>query len=231
MTDTKSVNNSKEDAITEREYELLLEGAQRLRDPYDHQCRFVIVACGRLGLRAGEVAHMTEEWIDWNAKTIDIPLFEACEKGRQSDEPCGYCRERARSIVEHNEGITFEQALETRWSPKTAAGARSIAFDFDTRVQMTVERFFDRYDRYPHSRVSVNRRVDKAVEEADGLDENRIYPHALRATAASYHGSRGLTGLPLQSLLGWERLSTAENYLNGTKEATARAVRSIHGLR
>jgi integrase len=96
---------------------------------------------------------------------------------------------------------------------------------------MEIERFFEDLDSYPHCRGSINRRVTEAAEAAEGLDSDRVYPHGLRATASTFHASRGLTGLPLQSFMGWEKLATAETYLNGTAEATRRALRSIHSSR
>jgi len=231
LVDNGAVANSKEDALSDRQFQLLLEGARRLDAPYASQARFIIFATGRLGMRAGEVAHMSEQWIDWRERTIHIPPFDRCTKGRGAGEPCGYCVKRADSIAEHNQNITVEQALSTRWAPKTAAGARAIPFDFETRVEMTVERFFQTHAEYPHSRVSINRRVNRAAEAAEGLDSQRVYPHGLRATASTFHAARGLTGLPLQAFMGWEKLATAETYLNGTTEATRRALRSVHSSR
>ncbi|MFD1515816.1 hypothetical protein [Halomarina rubra] len=77
-------------------------------------------------MRAGEVAHMSEQWIDWPERTIHIPPFDRCTKGRGVRQACGYCTKRAESIAEHHQNITVEQALSTRWAPKTAAGARAI---------------------------------------------------------------------------------------------------------
>ncbi|MFC6722841.1 tyrosine-type recombinase/integrase [Halobium palmae] len=228
---SEQVLNSKEDALTDRLFQLLLEGARRLEEPYTSLARFVIFATGRLGMRAGEVTHMSEDWVDWREKVIRIPAFDRCEKGRTDDGPCGYCRRLAHSIAEHNEELTVEQALSTRWSPKTAAGARAIPFDFDIRVEMEIERLFEDLNSYPHCRGSITQRVTDAAEVADGLDSDRVYPHALRATASTFHASRGLTGLPLQSFMGWEKLATTETYLNGTAEATRRALRSVHPSR
>lgn len=45
-----SVANSKEDAVTDRQFQLLLEGARRLDEPYAGQSRFVIFAPVALGI-------------------------------------------------------------------------------------------------------------------------------------------------------------------------------------
>jgi len=51
-----AVANSKEDALSDRQFQLLLEGARRLDAPYASQARFIIFATGILGMRAGDVA-------------------------------------------------------------------------------------------------------------------------------------------------------------------------------
>lgn len=51
--------HSKDDALNRREYELLLEGCHEIDDDYYAlQAKFVALVAGRLGLRAGEIAHM-----------------------------------------------------------------------------------------------------------------------------------------------------------------------------
>ncbi|WP_407647937.1 tyrosine-type recombinase/integrase [Halarchaeum nitratireducens] len=114
------------------------------------------------------------------------------------------------------------------WSPKTPAAAREIPFDFDPRASLAIERFFEDHDAWPHSRAVVNRRVKAAAEAAVEIDSGSIYPHALRATAATYHAGRGLDMLPLQSLFGWADLRTAQSYIASSGENTARALHMIH---
>jgi len=46
-----------EDALDDDEFEELLNGAKRLRPPWNLEAMFVVLATGRLGLRIGEVAH------------------------------------------------------------------------------------------------------------------------------------------------------------------------------
>lgn len=220
---------TKEDALTDRDFQLLLEGAAELDEYYAKQARFVVLVGGRLGLRRAEIAHLHESWIDWNRSMIEIPRFDGCEKG-QDGGPCGDCRAKARQQVDHADGsITMEQALSERWGPKTDAAARSVPFAFDPRVELVVERFLqdDRYDGWPLSVMAVTRRV-KAAAEASPLDDSDVYVHALRATAATYHAARGLDALPLKSLMGWESLETAKNYVASSGERTARALNAVH---
>jgi len=220
-------SHTKQYALSDREFQLLLEGASDMREYYGFQARFVLLVGGRLGLRAGEIAHLKEEWVDWRRNMIVIPMHEQCEKG-QNGGVCGYCRACAEQMVEHNKDLTLDNALTMCWSPKTDAASREVPFDFDPRVSLVMERFFDQYDEYPCSRQSVNRRVDKAAAHADGIDSDDVFPHALRSTAATYHASRGLDVLPLQAMFGWSEISTAQNYIKKSGENTKRALHMIH---
>lgn len=221
---------SKEDALSDRAFQLLLEGAGRLEDYYGFQARFAILVMGRLGLRRSELAHLSEDWIDWHRSMIVVPRYDPCTKGRDGG-PCGDCRQKVRQEVAHapdDVELTFEQALARRWKPKTIAAAREIPFGFDPRVHLVVERFFDRYDEWPLSVMAVTRRIERAGLEAEEIDENDLYVHALRATAASYHADRGLDALPLKALMGWSSIETAKHYVASSGERTARALNAVH---
>jgi len=218
--------HSHERALSESEFERVLEATHELSDPFDVQCRFVLIAGGRLGMRAGEICHFRQEWIDWDTYQIHIPSFDPCDKGRDGG-PCGYCKKRARSAVRHHDDLKFETALDQRWNPKTPNSARAIPFDFDERVQDVVEEFTFRYDRYPASRASINRRVDRMMEAA-GYRKSKCAPHPLRATAATYMAYRGLPGPALQALFGWSKLGTANKYLRLSGGATQKALYDAH---
>jgi len=225
--DQDDVRHTKEDALDDREFQLLLEGADRMTDPRSFQARFIILVGGRLGLRPGEICHMDETWLNARKQMIEIPRHDPCTKGRDGG-PCGYCREMAQQLVDYNDGISFEEAIRSRWSPKTEAAARRVPYSFDPRAQLVVERFFEANDRYPRSRTSLNRRVKRAAELADQLSPEDVYPHCLRATSATYHAGRGLNAVALQSLHGWAQLSTAQKYIRHSGEATARELQQIH---
>ena len=300
------VNHSKENALNEKEYEKILQSIERIDcDWYRLQTRFVVLMSGRLGMRAGEIAHMDEEWVDYREGMIHIPKQDTCTKGENGGS-CGYCRSLAKSVVDHavptkheaqlnlleqgnlvhlgmvyqellsthksyvnnliskeefdnritdslclgqNNGynnkkeyeklekraekfkqkknVSLDEALERYWIPKTEASARDIPFNFDPRLEMVVEEFFDRVDRYPTSRTTVNRRVDDALEMA-GKEKNECSPHGLRATAASYHSGRGLNVVALQSMFGWVQLDTAMKYIKNSGTNTQRALNSVH---
>lgn len=227
------VTHSKEDALDDREFELLLEGARELARSdyyYDADPMFVIHVLGRLGLRRGELAHLSEEWIDWRNEMIVIPAHHECTKG-DGGGVCGYCQQLARQRVEYADGgLTMGEALEWMWVPKTTNAAREIYFGFDARVKLAVERYFDNraYDRFEASSTAINRRVKKAAELAPELKREDVRPHSLRATAATYHAGRGLELLPLMQFMGWAQPQTAEIYIGRSGTNTARQLDAIH---
>lgn len=225
---TNTVRHSKDDALDEREFELLLEGASKMDDYYGDQAMFACLVLGRLGLRRGELTHMRESWVDWRQEQICIPLQEDCHGERDGDGPCGMCRQLAQQRVDHNDDLSFEQALGEQWRAKTPAAAREVYYGFDARTRLHVERFFDKYDSWQWAAAAVNRRVKRAAEHADGLDPDDVYPHALRATASSYHAGRGLETLSLMQMMGWAQLSTAEVYVSRNSRNTARQLDAIH---
>jgi integrase len=213
-------------ALDDRKFELLLEGAATLGDYYALEAQFVVLVAGRLGLRAGEIVHMRDEWVDWRRRMIVIPGHQSCTKGRDGGI-CGSCRQSARQKVDHNEGLSIDEALSSMWSPKTTAAAREVPFDADPRAELFVERYFDRFDRFQASQTAVNRRVTAAAEASREVDAAAISPHGLRATAATHFAARGLDVIALQAMFGWAQLSTAHKYIRRSGENTARAIRDI----
>lgn len=254
------VRYSREDALSEREFVLLLEGAERLKEWKQLQTKFVIMAAGRMGMRGGEIAHVSTDWVNESKNTISIPQHDRCTKGSNDGEICGYCRHRVEDYLDtHNKdrneivrniddefGDTIdddakEQIVESRleednedydnvkerwWQPKTDASVRTIPYDFNVRLQLTIERFFDQYDQFPKSKATINRRIDAAAEASE-LEKN-VYPHCLRATAATTHASRDVSPYALMSVMGWRDMDTARTYVAASDESAAREIRSQH---
>jgi integrase len=227
----QSPRHSKDDALDDREFQRLLEACYRLDDDYYQlETRTIVLLTGRLGLRVGELTHLDESWINWRDRMLEIPRYDPCTNGRNGGV-CGHCTQLAKQQVAHSgedEALDLETALKQRWQSKTEAAAREIPFDFDPRVELALEHYFDRFDQYQGSHSAVHRRLDRAAERVDGLDADAIYPHCLRATAASYHASRGLDALALQALLGWADLSTAHRYVRRSGTRTRRALNATH---
>lgn len=247
--------HSREDALTERQFELLYQSIDDMKTSKRLETKFILMCAGRMGMRAGEIAHISKNWTDTSTHTIEIPEHDPCDFGKFAD-PCGYCRNRARDYIEtqnrsfgdvisdvkdqypqldkqaiktiaqdnFKEGsISFEEALDLRWSPKTQSSARSIPYDFDVRVQLVFEDFFDNYSKFPKSKCTINRRISTVAEKSEL--ENDVYPHSLRATAAMLHASRGVSPYSLMSTMGWETLETARAYIGSSDTSAARELR------
>lgn len=226
--DSDDVRHSKEDALNDREFELLVEGSYRLDDDYfELETRLVIFLAGRLGMRGGEIAHLKEDWIDWHRGMLCIPRHESCTDGRDGGI-CGHCRGAAKQMVEHNPGLTTDAAEEMMWSPKTEAASREIPLEASTRARIVLERYFERFDEFQASRGVVNRRVTRAAEAADDeLDAESVYPHALRASCASHFAAKQIDIVSLKSMMGWSSYQTAENYLAESGKRTEKAIRRL----
>lgn len=250
---TDAVRHTKEDALTGREFERLVQATYSLDgDYFERECRLVLFLAGRLGMRAGEIAHMKREWIDWDNQRICIPTYEDCQDGRDGGI-CGHCKQAATQMatirtenalaedgidpdaVDYTEPEFSEYVVEPEeffsqmWSPKTENASRDIPYgEASTRAAFAIEEYFDYYDEFEASRNVVNRRVDRVAEAAEDLGPDDVYPHALRSTAASYYADRGLSARDLKSLFGWAQFSTAIAYI---EESPARLEDSLQQMR
>lgn len=144
----------------------------------------------------------------------DVDALSETELERQVDD----------LIAEVN--ISREEALAERWQPKTPQSARQVPFDFDVRVELTLERFCERFDGWERSAATLNRRINRLADLSDV--DTRVYPHALRATAASYHAARDISIHSLMSIMGWSDPSTARAYVAANDDQAAREIRSKH---
>ena len=197
-------------------------------DYYGDQATFLMLVLGRLGLRRGELTHMRKSWVDSRQQMITIPYQQDCHDERNGDGPCGYCRQMAKQRADYNDEVSFDEAIDERWQTKTTSASRDIYYGFDARAKLYLERFFDRCDTWEWSRAAVNRRVKKAAEHAEELDSENVRPHSLRATAATYHASRGLEMHTLMQYFGWAQPQTAQVYLSRNGQNTARQLDAIH---
>jgi integrase len=216
------VRYSRQDALSERDVVSMLQKTWDMDDSERaFETRLIIHCAARLGMRSGEIAHLHSSWISWSQKTIQIPRFQECTWGNNGDK-CGYCRNRARDYAKTHEDVSFEEALEKYWNPKTKNAERSIPFDFNARTEICIEKFYERYDKFPVSKSTINRRIDRISKMCN---INRVYPHSLRATAATIHASRNISPYSLMSVMGWQSMDTARTYISSSDESAARELR------
>lgn len=197
------MRSSRDDAISEVEFQHLMSVAEEIEGNLGLQSRFLLICLGRLGLRAGELSHMKESWVDWEKKHLKIPQHDPCK--------CGYCKVMAKQECQHNDDLTYEKAMENRWHPKTRNSARTIPLSFNQEIIETFKDFFSVYTEFPLSRIGINRRLNLIIDKSD-LGKS-IYPHSLRATAAMWHAYKGASAFVLQAIMGWSTLQTALDYI------------------
>lgn len=216
--------HAREDALSPMEFERGAQSIYRMDgDYFQLECRFVWFVGGRLGLRSGEIVHMADDWLDRSEGTITIPRHQECDRGSDGGI-CGSCRQSAKQLVDVH-GISLDEAESYMWGPKTESGAREIAYDATPRTQIAVEDYFDRFDEFQGSQTAINRRVEKIAEATGALDADELYPHALRATAASNLLANGLGLMPLKVHMGWATLDTVLTYADEDHAGTANSVR------
>lgn len=219
---------TREKSLGERKFELLLEGARRIDDPERGSEAYVIILIGgRLGLRPGEITHLSSSWVDWQRQIIRIPEHDPCEKGRNGGI-CGYCRQAVEQRIKHGAEESFEELSSRYWLPKTTAAVRAVPFHFSPRVGVALELLLGDDGAWPYSFSTLQRRVNTAIGHAPELKADATSPHGLRATAASYHAGQGLDLPALQAMFGWEDITTARQYLNINGEMTKRALSMAH---
>lgn len=225
MSSERTEGLALEKAPTRQEYEQILAGVQENLDGEMRlQTRFVLVAIGELGLRAGEVAHITRggphDWIDFQNGEIVIPEWSPCD--------CGYCKQQAKQETESND-ITIEESMRDRWKPKGDWAIRRVPFDYKDEIETLFKRFFELYDGWPRSRVAVNRRVKRALRNsAVNRDPNSVSPKTLRVTAAKYHADNGLNPRSLANLMGFSSDETALKFYSRNSLGIRREMHRIY---
>jgi len=163
---------SRDDALTEEQLEQLLSSCSS-KHPRE---RLIVLLAGDLGMREGEIAHLSREWLNFQKGHIVIP------------------------------------SNDQDWSPKTKWGARTIpASKMSHRAWEAARDYFTAYESMDVHRATVYRTVER-VASRSGL-KSRVYPHALRATAATRLAYKIKNPQVLCDLFGWGDLKIAQYYI------------------
>jgi len=84
MASNQERTESKELALTDREFELFVRGAQSIEcDLRSQEMEFIAFVLGCLGLRPGELCHIHEDWINWRRQMIEIPKHDPADKAAE----------------------------------------------------------------------------------------------------------------------------------------------------
>lgn len=222
MPKQKSEDLARERAPTRNEFHRMLRGVEEnLSGEMRLQCKFALYTMGELGLRAGELTHMKKDWVNLHEHKIEIPEWSRCN--------CSYCRKRAKSEAKRNDDLSLDEAMRKRWKPKNPASQRTVYFHYNTEIVELCKKFFNLYEEWPTSRATVNRRVDRIVENsAIDREISSINPESLRAAAATYHANLGINPKVLTEMMGWQKEETALKFLRSTSDGQKSELSEIH---
>ena len=116
----------------------------------------------------------------------------------------------------------------TKWRPKSSAGARTIpALDMSPNGWDAIRRYMTAHEGIDISRQTIYRRTVK-LSHAAGMTR-RIYPHALRATAATEAAYKINNPSVLCDIFGWSDLKTAQIYIRRAGGQAQEAVKRAYG--
>lgn len=162
--------------------------------------RVMYYALCEYGLRVSEFAHMRGEWLDHEQGLISIPPSQQCN--------CRICMQN-----KDHPGV---------WEPKTIAGSRVLPAEKLSREGWDhLTSWFDRNKEIGLTRFQVYHRI-RHFGKLIGMP--KLHPHSLRATAAISMSTRPeVTTTVLTGLMGWEKLGTAEIYIDASKSDVLKA--------
>lgn len=134
--------------LEDSELEQILETAdgQPIRD------RLIIYSLAYLGLRSSALAHMTDEWVDYQRQRVEVPPFQPCTAGRDGG-PCSECVKRLELIR------TDLDAMDSYADP-------SDTWDGQGDSLKARARRFHRYARRPGLGV---KRLERLLDDYDGM--------------------------------------------------------------
>lgn len=141
----------------------------------------------RWGFRASEASHFCLEWLTGDKGVVTIPKM--CR--------CRVCQERGKPF-----------------RAKTVMGNRSLPLFRHVESWEAARIFLERCPTPESAQVTrqaVWTMVKSVARRAGVVD--RVFPHALRATAATQLASLGLNEMQLCQAMGWKDLSMARPYV------------------
>jgi integrase len=193
--------SSREDSLTPQEFTMLLAGAI---SPLD---RFIIFTMVFAGLRVSELKHLRRSWVNFDEKTITVPTRQYCKCWE-----CNYVDPKGKKKPKH--GL---------WRPKTIKGARTVPIHPLLLPIMT--EFLTSNEEIGLTRISIWAHV-KAVSRYAHIFRS-IYPHCLRATAATRLALQKISAPSLKYLMGWNSLQAAEDYIKSDMHQAHKEVNEI----
>jgi len=165
----------------------------------DIQEKLLVCAAGQMGMRIGEISHLKKSWLDFQDDKVRIPSSMECT--------CFECRSKEPPNL---------------WRPKSKAGARAIPFRHFPVTREVLKGYFGVFDDVGRSRRALQLKLKRIAQRAELT--NKIYPHALRSTAAMMFANAGLSAQGLCEVMGWEDLRTAQVYITRSGRTAAQEI-------
>ena len=93
----------------------------------------------------------------------------------------------------------------------------------DKELRKVVGDYFNIERRIGCSRQTINNHISDVAKQS-GIT-TKIYPHSLRATAASLWGQMGMSAPTLCYVMGWDSIQTALPYVTASEESAIQEIR------
>jgi integrase len=117
-----------------------------------------------------------------------------------------------KSWVNFQRGHVVIPSNDEGWTPKTKWGARTIpASKISPRAWEAMKSYFTTYEALDLHRVTVYRIVNRVASRSKLTA--KVYPHSLRATAATRIAYRIKNPQVLCDIFGWGQLAIAQYYI------------------
>lgn len=203
----------------------------------DHtrRIRFTVRTFIHTGLRAAELSHMKESWLDgptldelemveWDEledwPMVRVPGYQPCR--------CTYCRDQATQIVDYGDDYPdegepgyedeIEEVLQRYWKPKSEKSERAIPVFHEETWRLMREHLGE------HGEVQVTsnalwKRVKRAGDELEF--EHGITCHALRHTFGTAFAEQEAPVDTIKRLMGHRNAETTETYIDMTGQQVA----------
>jgi len=179
--------DAKENALTQAEVVAFEQAIKTDKQAY------IYILCGIFGMRIGEVVHCKLDWFDLTEgrESIKIPRQMKCD--------CTECKNRP------NKGV---------WSPKTRAGARTIP------ARICLSYFYSAHEYLKNGGSVGTQRACRYmihVIAKRAKIPHTVFPHALRATAATKIAAmQDMNSVRITNIMGWESIKIADEYIRAS---------------
>jgi helix-turn-helix protein len=174
----------------------LYHGALSLSDERERlDACLAVVGGARLGLRADDLAHLHDGWIDWERGLLAVPAFEPCA--------CTTCCDAARETAAETDRQPLAVVYDEQWSPTD--GGRTLSFGWSRRLTAALATHVDHQRRDGFDRAgrrSRERLLRGAADAAPALDPTAVDFETLRATAGQFFAAVGFDAASVARLLG-----------------------------